>query len=117
MNKCFLYTTITNTTLCPQVVVWWQTSDDEVYPWSPLAKDRDRANILVYGLRGSSLDLVCYCRTEMAPLSVSFSHLQPSVLLTVEQGFGRKGGVTVLSCVYEVRIVVDMWCGAESGKC
>lgn len=84
------------------VVVWWQTSDDEVYPWSPLAKDRDRANILVYGLRGASLDLVCYCRTEMAPLSVSFSHLQPSVLLTVEQGFGRKGGVTVLSCVYEV---------------
>ncbi|KAK8386319.1 hypothetical protein O3P69_010769 [Scylla paramamosain] len=84
------------------VVVWWQTSDDEVYPWSPLAKDRDRANILVYGLRGASLDLVCYCRTEMAPLSVSFSHLQSSVLLTVEQGFGRKGGVTVLSCVYEV---------------
>lgn len=84
--------------------MWWQTSDDEVYPWSPLAKDRDRANILVYGLRGASLDLVCYCRTEMAPLSVSFSHLQPSVLLTVEQGFGRKGGVTVLSCVYEVRV-------------
>ncbi|KAG0713907.1 WD repeat-containing and planar cell polarity effector protein fritz [Chionoecetes opilio] len=84
------------------VVVWWQTSDDEVYPWSPLAKDRDRANILVYALRAASLDLVCYCRTEMAPLSVSFSRLQPSVLLTVEQGFGRKGGVTVLSCVYEV---------------
>ena len=84
--------------------MWWQTSDDEVYPWSPLAKDRDRANILVYSLRGTALTLVCYCRTEMAPLSVSFSRLQPSVLLTVEQGFGRKGGVTVLSCVYEVRI-------------
>ncbi|XP_071537938.1 WD repeat-containing and planar cell polarity effector protein fritz homolog isoform X2 [Panulirus ornatus] len=84
------------------VVVWWQTSEDEVYPWSPLAKDRDRANILVYALHGTTLELVCYCRTEMAPLSVSFSKVQPNVLLTVEQGFGKKGGVTVLSCVYEV---------------
>ncbi|XP_069939077.1 LOW QUALITY PROTEIN: WD repeat-containing and planar cell polarity effector protein fritz homolog [Cherax quadricarinatus] len=84
------------------VVVWWQTSEDEVYPWSPLAKDRDRANILVYSLEGTSMDLVCYCRTEMAPLSVSFSKVQPNVLLTVEQGFGKEGGVTVLSCVYEV---------------
>ncbi|XP_045581658.2 WD repeat-containing and planar cell polarity effector protein fritz homolog isoform X2 [Procambarus clarkii] len=84
------------------VVVWWKTSEDEVYPWSPLAKDRDRANILVYALYGTTLDLVCYCRTEMAPLSVSFSRVQPNVLLTVEQGFGKKGGVTVLSCVYEV---------------
>ncbi|XP_042879411.1 WD repeat-containing and planar cell polarity effector protein fritz homolog isoform X2 [Penaeus japonicus] len=84
------------------LVVWWQTSEDEVYPWSPLAKDRDRANILVYSLHSTSLDLVCYCRTEMAPLSVSFSKVQPNVLLTVEQGFGKKGGVTVLSCVYEV---------------
>ncbi|XP_042219187.1 WD repeat-containing and planar cell polarity effector protein fritz homolog isoform X2 [Homarus americanus] len=84
------------------IVVWWQTSEDEVYPWSPLAKDRDRANILVYALHGTNLDLMCYCRTEMAPLSVSFSKVQPNVLLTVEQGFGKKGGVTVLSCVYEV---------------
>ncbi|XP_047487357.1 WD repeat-containing and planar cell polarity effector protein fritz homolog isoform X2 [Penaeus chinensis] len=84
------------------LVVWWQTSEDEVYPWSPLAKDRDRANILVYSLHSTSLDLVCYCRTEMAPLSVSFSRVQPNVLLTVEQSFGKKGGVTVLSCVYEV---------------
>ncbi|KAK7073683.1 hypothetical protein SK128_025322 [Halocaridina rubra] len=84
------------------VVVWWQTSEDEVYPWSPLAKDRDRANVLVYSLHGTNLDLLCYCRTEMAPLSVSFSKVHPNVLLTVEQGFGKKGGVTVLSCVYEV---------------
>ncbi|XP_064115601.1 WD repeat-containing and planar cell polarity effector protein fritz homolog isoform X2 [Macrobrachium nipponense] len=84
------------------VVVWWKTSEDEVYPWSPLARDRDRANVLVYGLNGTSMHLLCYCRTEMAPLSVSFSKVQPNVLLTVEQGFGKKGGVTVLSCVYEV---------------
>lgn len=84
------------------IVVWWQSSDSEVYPWSPLAKDRERANILVYGLQGTFLQLLCYCRTEMPPLSVTFSKVQPNVLLTVEQGFGKKGGVTVLSCVYEV---------------
>lgn len=88
--------------------MWWGRSEDEVYPWSPLARDRDRANVLVYCLRGSSLHLVCYCRTEMAPLSVSFSNVHPNVLLTIEQGFGKKGGVTVLSCVYEVSIGDDI---------
>lgn len=103
-HQNYIFYLFSNKMIFLQLVVWWQTSEDEVYPWSPLAKDRDRANILVYSLHSTSLDLVCYCRTEMAPLSVSFSRVQPNVLLTVEQGFGKKGGVTVLSCVYEVGI-------------
>lgn len=83
-------------------MVWWETGEDEVYPWSPLDKDRDRANLLVYSLSGVNLQLLSYCRTELSPLSIAFSQVDENVILTVEQGFDKMGGVTVLSCVYEV---------------
>jgi len=35
-----------------QVLVWWRCTRDEVYPWSPLVKDQDRANVHVYGING-----------------------------------------------------------------
>ena len=85
------------------MVIWWFTSDDEIYPWSPLSRDRNRANILVYSHTSDTLELTCHCRTEMSPLSVMFSKINPNTLLTVEQGFVKKGGVTVTSCVYKVR--------------
>ncbi|KAL7635511.1 UNVERIFIED_CONTAM: hypothetical protein RMT77_014580 [Armadillidium vulgare] len=84
------------------LLVWWETGEDEVYPWSPLDKDRDRANLLVYSLSGVSLQLLSYCRTELSPLSIAFSQVDENVILTVEQGFDKVGGVTVLSCVYEM---------------
>lgn len=30
------------------VLIWWRYSQNEVYPWSPMTKDCDRANLLVY---------------------------------------------------------------------
>lgn len=38
--------------LFPQVLVWWKCAQDEVYPWSPVVRDCDRANLLVYSLTG-----------------------------------------------------------------
>lgn len=35
-----------------KLLVWWRCTRDEVYPWSPLVKDQDRANIHVYTLSG-----------------------------------------------------------------
>jgi len=30
------------------VLVWWRYSQNEVYPWSPMTKDCERANLLIY---------------------------------------------------------------------
>ena len=35
-----------------QVSVWWKYSDDDVFPWSPLVKDIDRANIHIFHING-----------------------------------------------------------------
>ena len=87
------------------MAIWWHTSDDEIYPWSPVSRDLNRANILVYSLINGNLELLCYCRTELSPISVQFSKIiNSNNLLTVEQGFAKKGGVTVNSCIYKVSL-------------
>ena len=34
------------------MLVWWRCTRDEVYPWSPIVKDQDRANVHIYDLLG-----------------------------------------------------------------
>ncbi|XP_071454800.1 WD repeat-containing and planar cell polarity effector protein fritz homolog [Hetaerina americana] len=84
------------------VLVWWRCMRDEVYPWSPLVKDQDRANVHIYGISGMKAELLCYYRTEFDPICVSFSQVEPGVIHTVEQRVSRKGDVTVDSCTCEV---------------
>lgn len=35
-----------------QILVWWKSTMNEVYPWSPAVKDHDRANVHLYRLTG-----------------------------------------------------------------
>ncbi|KAJ1531550.1 hypothetical protein ONE63_000223 [Megalurothrips usitatus] len=84
------------------IVVWWPSSHDEVYPWSPIVKDQDRANILVYGISGLKADLLCHHQSEFDLLSVSFSQVHSNVLRSVEQKVSRSGDVTVESSSYQI---------------
>lgn len=84
------------------VVVWWHSSHDEVYPWSPVVKDQDRANVLVYGISGLKADLLCHHRSEFDLLSISFSQIHSNIVRLVEQKVSRNGDVTVESSSYQV---------------
>lgn len=35
-----------------QILIWWKSTINEVYPWSPAVKEHDRANIHLYRLIG-----------------------------------------------------------------
>lgn len=35
-----------------QILIWWKTTMNEVYPWSPTIKEHDRANVHLYRLSG-----------------------------------------------------------------
>lgn len=84
------------------VLTWWQTSRHEVYPWAPNVKDRDRANVHVYTVTATHLDLLGYFRTESEPVCVRFSRTRPYVLWAIEQKVSRKGDVTVESSCYHI---------------
>uniref|UniRef100_A0A8D8QGW5 WD repeat-containing and planar cell polarity effector protein fritz n=1 Tax=Cacopsylla melanoneura TaxID=428564 RepID=A0A8D8QGW5_9HEMI len=84
------------------VLSWWRCTRDEVYPWTPVVKDVDRANIHVYSLTSVKLELLCYYKTDSDPLCVEFSHVRPNVVHSVEQKISRRGEVSVESCTYEI---------------
>lgn len=93
--------------------MWWKYSDDDVFPWSPLVKDIDRANIHIYCVTryvtlfksvyliyiiliirkfvcSSKLDLLCYHRTEYDLLGVAFSSVESNIMYVVEQKISRE---------------------------
>lgn len=77
------------------ILTWWQSSRNEIYPWSPLVKDKDRANVHVYSIVGNKIDLLCYYRTEYDQINVSFSRIKSNIIWLVEQKVSKKGEVTV----------------------
>lgn len=86
--------------------VWWTSSGEEAWPWSPLASDADRANIVLLSMTTISsvftIDVQAYTRTDGELLDVIFSHSQPNQVLTVEQSQSSSSKYLVESCVYEL---------------
>ncbi|XP_059475188.1 WD repeat-containing and planar cell polarity effector protein fritz homolog [Neocloeon triangulifer] len=83
------------------VLVWWRYSQNELYPWSPMTKDCDRANLLIYKISESRLELQCFYKTEADPLLINFSKLHPNRIFVVEQKVALNGDVNVESSYFE----------------
>ncbi|XP_012271982.1 WD repeat-containing and planar cell polarity effector protein fritz isoform X2 [Orussus abietinus] len=84
------------------ILIWWKSTMNEVYPWSPTVKEHDRANVHLYRLTGVKVELLCYLRTELDPLCIIFDTYHDNVLHSVEQKVSRKGEVTIEWRTYEV---------------
>ncbi|WAR20211.1 FRITZ-like protein, partial [Mya arenaria] len=85
-----------------EVLVWWSNSSKEAMPWSPMATDRDRANIIAVSCHGPNIDIMTFTRTECDPVSTKFSQLHAYRFYTVEQGMGSAGETTVKAATYEI---------------
>ncbi|XP_065215584.1 WD repeat-containing and planar cell polarity effector protein fritz homolog [Planococcus citri] len=84
------------------IAVWWKYSENDVFPWSPLVKDVDRANVHVYSVSGCKMEVLCYHRTEFDLLCVAFSSVESNILFIVEQRISREGNISVESSTYEI---------------
>uniref|UniRef100_T1JGE4 SAYSvFN domain-containing protein n=1 Tax=Strigamia maritima TaxID=126957 RepID=T1JGE4_STRMM len=84
------------------LLVWWRISSNEVWPWTPLTIEKERANLQVYTINGSKIELACYCRTETEPLMAKFSQLHTHHIITVELKSTHKGEISIERCIYEV---------------
>lgn len=84
------------------ILTWWHSTRNEVYPWSPLVKDEDRANVHIYSLIGNKMELLCFYRTEFDLVSVKFSRLKPNLIRLIEQKVSKKGDVAIEYSSYEV---------------
>ncbi|XP_052249458.1 WD repeat-containing and planar cell polarity effector protein fritz homolog isoform X3 [Dreissena polymorpha] len=84
------------------VLVWWSSTSKEAMPWSPMATDRDRANIIAVSCHGPNIDVLTFARTECDPVSVHFSQFQQYKFFTIEQGMGSGGETTAKACTYDI---------------
>ena len=35
-----------------QIVIWWPSQSEEVWPWSPMTGEKDRANMIIFAVNG-----------------------------------------------------------------
>lgn len=76
------------------VLIWWSNTSKEAMPWSPMATDKDRANLIIISIHGPNVDVLAYSRTECDPQFAEFSKLQPHKLFSVEHGMSSGGEST-----------------------
>ncbi|XP_054239708.1 WD repeat-containing and planar cell polarity effector protein fritz homolog [Indicator indicator] len=82
------------------VLCWWSAASDGAWPWSPIACERDRANLLLLGCAHGKLEVLSYVRTEWDPLAAGFSRSQPQQVYTVECSLCADKEPMADSCLY-----------------
>ncbi|XP_027721094.1 WD repeat-containing and planar cell polarity effector protein fritz homolog [Vombatus ursinus] len=83
------------------VICWWETASDDVWPWSPISSEKDRANLFLLACNHGRLEVLSFIRTEWNPLDASFSTNQPYQVHTVEHSISIDKEPMADSCIYE----------------
>ncbi|NWY06135.1 FRITZ protein, partial [Nothoprocta ornata] len=83
------------------VLCWWSAASDGAWPWSPIACDRDRANLLLLDCAHGKLEVLSFVRTEWDPLDAGFSTHQPHEVHTVERSVSAHKEPMADSSVYK----------------
>ncbi|KAM4694523.1 WD repeat-containing and planar cell polarity effector protein fritz homolog [Discoglossus pictus] len=83
------------------IVCWWLIPTDDVWPWSPISSDKDRANLVLLGCANNRLEVLSYIRTEGDLLDASFSINQPYQFYTVEHSINLDKEPMADSNIYE----------------
>lgn len=73
------------------MAVWGKAGAEHPQPWSPLAKDHQRANLHFYSIGGRDPELLAYKKTDGEPLQVVVSKKNPPLLIVIEQKVTQRG--------------------------
>ena len=76
-----------------QLLVWWSTGGQEVFPWAPSLREEDRANLVVVGLNNQTSVIAC-SRIGGEPLYCRFLQDDTLHCLAQSQAGGSRRGET-----------------------
>ncbi|XP_075452254.1 WD repeat-containing and planar cell polarity effector protein fritz homolog isoform X2 [Ascaphus truei] len=82
-------------------ICWWPVPVDDVWPWSPISGEKDRANLVLLNCNHNRLEVLSYIRTEGDVLDAGFSINQPYQVYTVEHSINSDKEPMADSCIYE----------------
>ncbi|CAG9820267.1 unnamed protein product [Phaedon cochleariae] len=77
------------------LAVWGKAGAEHPQPWSPLAKDHQRANLHLYWIGVRDPELLAYKKTDGEPLQVVVSKFRHRTLIVIEQRVTQRGAVSV----------------------
>ncbi|CAG9861084.1 unnamed protein product [Phyllotreta striolata] len=77
------------------LAVWGKAGAEHPQPWSPLAKDHQRANLHLYWIHSGDPELLSYKKTDAEPLEVIVSKFKARTLIVIEQKVTQRGAVSV----------------------
>ncbi|KAG5890065.1 hypothetical protein JTB14_003630 [Gonioctena quinquepunctata] len=77
------------------LAVWGKAGAEHPQPWSPLAKDHQRANLHLYWIGSRDPELLSYKKTDGEPLQVVVSKFRNRTLIVTEQRVTQRGSVSV----------------------
>ncbi|CAH0547326.1 unnamed protein product [Brassicogethes aeneus] len=77
------------------LAVWGKAGSEHPQPWSPLAKDHQRANLHLYWIGAKDPELLAHKKTDGEPLQVVVSKTCNHILIVIEQKVTQKGAVSV----------------------
>ncbi|KAG8443941.1 hypothetical protein GDO86_009219, partial [Hymenochirus boettgeri] len=80
---------------------WWSLPVDDVWPWTPVSTERDRANLVLLQCSSSNLEVLSYIRTEGDVLNAVFNINQPYQIFTVERSMNAEKEPVSDSSIYE----------------
>ncbi|XP_030747226.1 WD repeat-containing and planar cell polarity effector protein fritz homolog [Sitophilus oryzae] len=84
------------------LVVYGKAGVEHPQPWSPLAKDHQRANLHLYWIGLGEPELLAYKKTDGEPLLVVVSKKCNRTIIVIEQKVTQKGSVSVEVSTFEL---------------
>ncbi|XP_015926495.2 WD repeat-containing and planar cell polarity effector protein fritz homolog [Parasteatoda tepidariorum] len=82
------------------LLVWWKSNSDDVFPWVPVAYSTDRINMTVYDIN-DSFQVLCTVKTHGELIQADYSKLYSNQILTLEKVKGESCD-DINVCVYEI---------------
>lgn len=74
------------------LVVWGKGGAEQPQPWSPLARDYERANLHLYFVGARGPDLLAYKKTDGEPILIVVSKTSSRSVVSLEQKVNQRGG-------------------------
>lgn len=77
------------------LLLWGKGGAEQPQPWSPLARDYERANLHLYFLASRGPELLAHKKTDAEPILIVISKISSRTLISIEQKVNQRGNVSV----------------------
>lgn len=84
------------------LVLWGKGNAEQPQPWSPLARDYERANLHLFYVGTRAPELLAHKKTDGEPILILVSKISNRTIISIEQKVNQRGNVSVEVITFEL---------------